>query len=301
MTTLQSDDCQTNDPNNLFPMTIDSLRFPLDTSMRIVFTGHFNGFSVAVNSVDEMALLHRMGCFGKGSLSRSKPRLHHGVGSPQIMRKRQFLKRNYWYKKFSSNTEASASDTFFKETEELSAKIKSDCENKKKDVIDLVSSEEDNSDTGEEITCPNSELLSYNKEDMVVIVPNSDSEDDNYFVKLRPQCCINRTKIEERLLLTLQEAFFLSYALGCLQVVNGNELLKIQQCWQLFSETDKNFETKYIVYHYYRAKGYVVKPGIKFGGDYCKYMVVTVIELFYIVESCGWVIIFDIFIHFTVL
>ncbi|XP_013199403.2 uncharacterized protein LOC106142249 [Amyelois transitella] len=266
MTTLQSNACQSNDPNNLFPMAIDSLRFPLDTTMRIIFTGHFNGFSVAVNSVDEMALLHQMGCFGKGSFSRSKPRIHQE--SLQIMRRRQFVKRNYWYKKFSNIIEASETDSFLSEAKELILKIKND--SKQKDVIDLVSSDEDVNEDEDDHRTQNT-FDSNREKDMVVIVPNSDSEDDDYFANLTPQCCINKTKIPEKLMLTLQEAFFLSYGLGCLQVVHGDQILSIQQCWELFLETDKYFIQKYVVYHYYRAKGYVVKPAIKFGGDYLIY------------------------------
>lgn len=62
------------------------------------------------------------------------------------------------------------------------------------------------------------------------------------------------------------------YGLGCLQIVNlENNILNIDDCWNLFAESESNFVHKYVVYHYFRSKGYVVKPGIKFGGDYCKF------------------------------
>ncbi|KAG6443312.1 hypothetical protein O3G_MSEX002796 [Manduca sexta] len=92
-----------------------------------------------------MALLYHMGCFGKGSASRSKPSFRqHGDNVPQIMRRRQYMKRNYWYKKFSEPDEITESDKFLKELDELTAKIISDGEKlATEDVIDLVSSEED--------------------------------------------------------------------------------------------------------------------------------------------------------------
>lgn len=266
MTALQTgDDCQINDTNNCFP--IESLRFPLDSSMRIIFTGYYNGFSVEVRSADEVALLYHMGCFGKGSESRSKPRASHNDGSPCIMRKRQFLKRNYWFKKFGGPRKSSEADTFLKEIEELNTKIKIDSNKRqRKDIIDLVSSEEDNEFESSEI-----DFLQFDyKEDTVVIVPNSDSEDEDYFANLKPKCCLNKIKLEEKLILTLQESFFLLYGLGCLQIVNDNKLLSIKEAWDLFVDTNKNFIPHYVVYHYFRSKGYVVKPGIKFGGDYCK-------------------------------
>ncbi|KAL0871213.1 hypothetical protein ABMA27_004984 [Loxostege sticticalis] len=275
MTTLQSDDCQSNDPNNFFPMAIESLRFPLDSTMRIIFTGYYNGFNVEVRSSEEMAMLHHMGCFGKGSLSRSKPKVSQNDNSPCLLRKRQFLKRNYWQKKFSKSKE-SESDSFFKDIDELTAKIlKDSARNNKKDVIDLVSSDEDEvSDTCEELTIPSnlSMLDTYDKQDLVVIAPDSDSEGDNYFANFKPKCCLNKIKIPEKLMLTLCEAFFLSYGLGCLQILNSDEkILSTDQCWDLFLETDKKFIPKYVVYHYFRSKGYIVKSGVKFGGDYLLY------------------------------
>ncbi|KAM3965722.1 tRNA splicing endonuclease subunit 2 [Aphomia sociella] len=270
MATLQTEDnCQTNDPNNSFPMTIDSLRLPLDSTLRIVFTGYYNGFAVEVRSMHEMALLYQMGCFGKSSLSRSKPKIHQDDGRPQIMRKRQFLKRNYWHKKFYGIPETSESDLFFKEIDELSAKILSDCENK--NIIDLVSSDEDDSIVTSNTSPQRENYNVHEKQDMVVIVANSDSEDDDYFANLKPQCCLNKTKIQEKLMLTMQEAFFLTYGLGCLQVIESDRILNIKQCLEKFTQTDKHFVPKYVVYHYFRSKGYVVKSGIKFGGDYLLY------------------------------
>lgn len=275
MTTLQSEDCQTNDLNESFPMAIESLRlrFPLDNSMRIVFTGHYNGYNVEIRSVEEIALLYHMGCFGKGSSSRSQPKVAENDNSPRIMRKRQFLKRNYWFKKFAGPNTTADADTFMKDIDEITAKIISDSEKRsKKDVIDLVSSDEEYGGQSNSVHEMKTEQFhNPHKEDLVVIVPNSDSEDENYFANMKPKCCLNKIKLQEKLMLTLQEAFFLLYGLGCLQIVNiDNTLLSIEQCWELFAVAEKNFVPKYVVYHYYRSKGYVVKSGIKFGGDYCK-------------------------------
>ncbi|CAH0400895.1 unnamed protein product [Chilo suppressalis] len=275
MTTMHSEDCQTNDPNNLFPMAIESLRFPLDSTMRIIFTGYYNGFSVEVRSPEEMAMLHHMGCFGKGSMSRSKPKMTHNDNGPCIMRKRQFLKRSDWHRKFNQRLDNPESDTFFKDIDELAASIIKGGENiRKRDVIDLVSSEDEESDHSEGIDNFDHPVLldACDKQDLVVIVPNSDSEEENYFEKLKPECCVNRVKIQEKLMLTLEEAFFLSYGLGCLQVLNNEEkVINTDQLWDLFKNMDKRFVHRYVVYHYYRSKGYIVKSGIKFGGDYLIY------------------------------
>lgn len=243
-----------------------SLRFPLDGSMQIIFTGYYNGFGVEVRSIDEMNLLYNMGCFGKGTSSRSKPRESQNV--PAVMRKRQFLKRMCWYKKYGDSKNSLESDVFLKDVNKLAAQILSDGEKHlKKDVIDLVSSEESGEDDNSDIFT----LDSYDKEDLVVIMPNSDSEADDYFANLKPKCCVNKIKMPEKLMLSKQESFFLLYGLGCLQILNNDDkVLNIEQCWKLFQEDDKYFLEKYIVYHYFRSKGYVVKPGIKFGGDFSK-------------------------------
>ncbi|CAH4030017.1 unnamed protein product [Pieris brassicae] len=272
MNSLQTDDhCQIYDPNGQIPLeTESSLRLPLDSSMRIIFTGHYNGFGVEVRGIEEMSMLYHMGCFGKGSKSRSKPKPIKNHSSPSIIRKRQYLKRIYWYKKFDSINKYPETDSYFKHVEDLRKKIKKDSQHLKKNVIDLVSSEdevcEDNQYNALGPQCDFS-----NKQDIVVIVPNSDSEDDDYFANMKPKCCINKIKLEEKLVLTKQEAFFLVYGLGCLQVFNENKLLTVKDCWNLFLEGDTNFISKYIVYHYYRSKGYIVKPGIKFGGDFLIY------------------------------
>lgn len=277
MSTLQSEDCQTNDLNGLFPMSIESLRFPLHNSMRIIFTGYYNGFNIEVRSAEEMSLLHQMGCFGKGSASRSRPSTAHEDGCTNIMRKRQILKRNYWYKKFGGNKETAEIDYFLQEVDKVTAKIVNDGNQlSSKEVIDLVSSDDNDSITADNeddrIECNNA-MQNYDTHDLVVIVPNSDSEEDNYFAKIRPKCCVNKVKVMEKLMLTPEEAFFLLYGLGCLQIISlQNNILNIQQCWDLFTSADIKFMTRYVVYHYFRSKGYIVKPGIKFGGDYCMYL-----------------------------
>ncbi|XP_050347402.1 tRNA-splicing endonuclease subunit Sen2 isoform X2 [Nymphalis io] len=274
MASLKSEEeCQTNDPNSEFPIDAESsLSLPLDSSMCILFTGHYNGIGVEVRSLDEMALLHHMGCFGKGTASRSKPQIVHNDGSPTIMRKRQFLKRNYWHKKFGTSQKSIDSDTFFKEVNDLVSKIVHDTRKKLgKDVIDLVSSDEEMVQETESLN-NQTEFDIPDKQNLVVIVPNSDSEDDNYFADFKPQCCVDKIVLQEKLMLSLEEAFFLLYGLGCLQVINNeNQILNIEECWKLFSESDRYFIEKYVVYHYFRSKGYIVKPGIKFGGDYVLY------------------------------
>ncbi|PVH99283.1 hypothetical protein DM02DRAFT_615146 [Periconia macrospinosa] len=102
---------------------------------------------------------------------------------------------------------------------------------------------------------------------------------------------------QEHLQLTLEEAFFLCYVLGVLEVSNNHvavqptELIRLfcQHSLFLATETlrspvplsqddvvaiapDNAFVLKYIVFHHFRSLGWVVRPGTKFGCDYLLYL-----------------------------
>lgn len=78
--------------------------------------------------------------------------------------------------------------------------------------------------------------------------------------------------IEETLVLTLEEAFFLHFALDCLRIVNFDQTLEhtTDEVIQRFCEHNSRFVERYVAYHYYRSRNWIVKSGIKFGGDFCK-------------------------------
>ena len=91
---------------------------------------------------------------------------------------------------------------------------------------------------------------------------------------------------QEHLQLTLEEAFFLSYGLGVLQVRGGpstepittKELFNIAWRHSIYPlakqsqlRPDNPFLLNYAVYHYYRSLGWVVRPGVKFSADYMLY------------------------------
>ena len=84
---------------------------------------------------------------------------------------------------------------------------------------------------------------------------------------------------EENLQLTTAEAFFLAFGLGSLDVIDSSgciielrHLLKAFCLGQNVDITPDNpFLVNYVVYHYFRSLGWVVKSGIKFAVDYCKF------------------------------
>lgn len=107
---------------------------------------------------------------------------------------------------------------------------------------------------------------------MLLVLPDSDSDYEGYLDNDCPRLEEEPFPVHETLHLTLEEAFFLSFGLGCLQVIDlfGN-CLSLDGMWQLFCKSQKDFIQKYVTYHYFRSKGWVVKPGIKFGGDFLLY------------------------------
>ncbi len=123
---------------------------------------------------------------------------------------------------------------------------------------------------------------------------NSDCEWPETRTKWRPVRKHEPYPVKENLCLTLEEAFFLSYALGCLVVLKkdnskdknkdinedknhhknkdeNSEPMNLSEMWREFCRIQSNFPTHYAAYHHYRAKGWVPKVGIKFGADLILY------------------------------
>jgi tRNA-splicing endonuclease subunit Sen2 len=91
---------------------------------------------------------------------------------------------------------------------------------------------------------------------------------------------------QEYMQLTLEEAFFLSYALGALDILDPETKQPIsnQDLFYIFRKTsyflplanpslspDDPFMTNYVVYHHFRSLGWVLRSGIKFSVDYMLY------------------------------
>ncbi|TAQ83505.1 hypothetical protein B7494_g8170 [Chlorociboria aeruginascens] len=91
---------------------------------------------------------------------------------------------------------------------------------------------------------------------------------------------------KEHFQLTFEEAFFLSYALGSLTVLDPSTHAPFsnRQLFTLFQQSshfpptpnpplspDSPFLLSYIVYHHFRSLGWVVRAGIKFSVDYLLY------------------------------
>ncbi|KAJ8672799.1 hypothetical protein QAD02_004059 [Eretmocerus hayati] len=117
----------------------------------------------------------------------------------------------------------------------------------------------------------------YNKNDpsiqgKVLVLPDSDSDTENYLDNIKPEVRPLNFPVRETLHLTFEETFFLMYGLGCLRVIDfDGKYLSIGETWDYFCKEQRYFLQKYVTYHYFRSKGWVVKPGLKYGGDYLLY------------------------------
>ncbi|XP_019614705.1 PREDICTED: tRNA-splicing endonuclease subunit Sen2-like [Branchiostoma belcheri] len=111
-------------------------------------------------------------------------------------------------------------------------------------------------------------------------VSDTEHGQENYGV--RPKDCANQedkisgsedqSRVGEFLQLSLEEAFFLSYGLGCLSVLDGSgRPMTLVEMWQRFSQTQHDFIQNYIVYHYLRSKGWVPRAGVKYGAPWVLY------------------------------
>ncbi|XP_070793102.1 tRNA-splicing endonuclease subunit Sen2 isoform X1 [Pituophis catenifer annectens] len=126
---------------------------------------------------------------------------------------------------------------------------------------------------------PKSHCFSINEyEHELVLIEDSDlcmeektSEELQLIKKANLVCRRNPFRIFEYLQLSLEEAFFLVYALGCLNIYCNEAPLSILKLWDLFGKAQPNFKATYMAYHYFRSKGWVPKVGLKYGTDLLLY------------------------------
>lgn len=246
------------------------------------------------------------GFFGKGSFSRGYPSFGlTKAGIPPTIKERQWQRRKSWIEKITNNCNDHLQTKTVDEGEKLFGNSHTNRsttmleQSSKESVMEVESGDnylvfgegssknDDKAMVTDETTdlslisdhlCNKrtsiAQIADSNLRDKVLVLADSDDEDIERVVR-NPQPHIEDEPVKtavETINLTLEEAFFLQYALGCLQVIDMSGTLTILQTWQKFCEAKSDFIESYIVYHYFRSKGWVVKSGHKFGGDFCKYL-----------------------------
>lgn len=100
---------------------------------------------------------------------------------------------------------------------------------------------------------------------------SSGDESNAEMINVNDEAIANPYPIPRSIVLFLEEAFFLHHTLGQLKVLDlDNELMTTQQLWQKFCKLKTNFVECFVSYLYLKSKSWVVKGGIKFGGDFRK-------------------------------
>ncbi|XP_052762964.1 tRNA-splicing endonuclease subunit Sen2-like isoform X2 [Mya arenaria] len=114
----------------------------------------------------------------------------------------------------------------------------------------------------------------------VLVIDDSDIDDSTVLVekkeryRWRPVERPDSFRFNEPLVLSLEEAFFLMYGLGCLTVQTENQPeIKIAAFWRKMCERQGRFLPHYVAYHYFRSKGWVPRSGLLFGTDFVLYRV----------------------------
>lgn len=120
-------------------------------------------------------------------------------------------------------------------------------------------------------------------------IPQLDRPDSASLSDEEEELELNAIKNQEHLQLTMEEAFFLSYGLGVLDIrwqdsgaastYDMPQLLRAfiahghfpQRSISSSFDPDDQFLLKYVVYHHFRSLGWVVRPGVKFSVDYLLY------------------------------
>lgn len=94
----------------------------------------------------------------------------------------------------------------------------------------------------------------------------------------------------ERLILFLEEAFFLHHTLRCLAVHSlAGGRLSTEELFAACCAAKPAFVRTYVAYVYLRVQNWVVKGGLKFGGDFREYSAWLCHRLLQLTFTCnGW-------------
>lgn len=225
------------------PVPLSSVTgLPASNAKWSYYRGCLHGNTVIVEDSEHVESLYYMGFFGKCTISRRNPEF---ISQPSI--------------KFTQASEY-VCPVIEQRRYDRRKKWKDSCEKGEQEHDD---DEDSNEETDEQKT--------------ILICDTASEEDDKeaekeFAERKKPVLQSDPYPINEFLHLNLFEAFYLSYALGCLVIENDKkEKLDIVSLWEHCCKSDSLFVPTYVCYHYFRSKGWVVRPGLKLGTDFCLY------------------------------
>lgn len=278
----------------------------------VLYQGHFSPETRSVHVVDEVAIrvLWESGFFGKGNLSRSEPswldreRRRRGIivgeTSEEVTGRRREERREF--KKERARKEREAIEE--KLLEEGHRRVNGDVgivhdvtpslQNGgarangslspvvKSQILEeaLDSQEQDSS----KLTTTHASFTGDKSQSKASVQADASISNTNHTLTGNASADIQN---QEHLQLTLEEALFLVYGLGVLEIreqtisaiIPISSLLTLCRSLSYFPplsprdlQPDDPFLLSYVVYHHFRSLGWVVRPGIKFAVDYLLYL-----------------------------
>ena len=261
------------------------------------YTGYFSPETLSVHVTDEVAIrtFWESGFFGKGSLSRSEPSwlirekrrrgLIVGETSEEVTRKRREERKEF--KKERARKERELIEQKRKEERRhtvygdtitsgsSSSNIKNDLPDSERSdsFLAIDSLQSDRKDPA--LTQLSSLGIAKPLEHGVNNAQHTSEEPD--------------IENQEHLQLNLEEAYFLAYALGVLEIFSPTtqQVLLLHDLLPLFMShstfppvsaspdehlsPDNAFLVRYVAYHHFRSLGWMVRPGVKFAVDLLLY------------------------------
>lgn len=269
------------------------------SSRSTIHKGYFSKETQSIHITDPQSIraFWEAGFFGKGTLSRSEPRWldqekrRRGLvaleTSEEITRKRRQERRQFKLERARLEREA------------IEQQLREEGKLKSIETAEVSSlGDEETPETAPELDAVDDEIQRLEEEDGSALPPDLQGPEEE---ELQDQ---------EFLQLTLEEAFFLIYALGTLAIYKDEVQLSPAYLFRLFSDhstypvpeqldlyhhqlhrklhlnssesipamthlsniqPDNPFIMKYVVYHHFRSLGWAVRPGVKFAVDYLLY------------------------------
>jgi tRNA-splicing endonuclease subunit Sen2 len=276
---------------------------PPTSHPRVLYQGFFSPETNSVHVADENTarIFWERGFFGKGSLSRSEPswfdreKRRQGLSANETSE--EVTKRRRGARKLFKEERAR------KETEAIEEKLAEEgrkgpnSDNRASSQVDHRAKLSPTPSMNSFATAEAHSSLNLEGNPVLQNHPGGSTKghrsEQNHVRRTaaKPKENISKTLVsdiqnEEHLQLCPEEAFFLVYGLGVLQIRNLNTSHEIptESLFSLFRQfsyfppeepldlrPDDPFLVSYVVYHHFRSLGWVVRPGMKFAVDYLLY------------------------------
>jgi tRNA-splicing endonuclease subunit Sen2 len=305
-----------HNPLSIISVALSYLTFLISPPRQEIYSAYFDSATSSIHVTDERAInaLWEMGFFGKGTLSRSQPSwlerekkrrgLLGGSTSEEATRKRRTERRELKLERAR--------------VEKLAIEERLKAEAAAKESGDVLPATE-GSTIGEKFSVKKAMEARYRQSRFQTpvngaastptdspVTPNGKSVRFSSVVQEKevvsssaaslqlPDSVLEEDEAEdavleneEHLQISNEEAFFLAYSLGVLQVYDreDNKVIPTSSLYPLFCnhsqfpprtttaelKPDDPFALSYVVYHHFRSLGWVVRSGVKFGTDYLLY------------------------------